>query len=224
MGKLREIKGYVRVTLDKLPDIRTDLVRLDDEWSLRFLKCWWYFVSGVTGIRYIHPTSLLKSLDRFFNSRQENWKQRPCVFCGSAEHKSVDCSKVVSVAEGKKHLSEKRLCFNCTDTRHRAAECRITRSCQKCNGRHHASICDKEHPQLLLTTYEDAVIYPVVVVNVDGIKCRALLETGGGGTYASAVLIKHLGKQPSRTERKRIDMMMCSATQKKERPVNRLQN
>ena len=59
MGKLREIKGYVRVTLDKLPGIRTDLVRLDDEWSLRFLKCWRYFVSGVTGIRYTHPTSLL---------------------------------------------------------------------------------------------------------------------------------------------------------------------
>ena len=37
----------------------------------------------------------VKSRDRFFNSRQEDWKQRPCVYCGSAEHKSVDCSKVV---------------------------------------------------------------------------------------------------------------------------------
>ena len=27
MGKLNEIKGYVRMTLDKLPDIRSDLVR-----------------------------------------------------------------------------------------------------------------------------------------------------------------------------------------------------
>ena len=126
----------------------------------------------------------VKSRDRLFNSRQEDWKQRPCVYCGSAEHKSLDCSKVISVAERKKHLSEKRLCFNCTGTRHRAAECRITRSCQKCNGRHHTSICDKEDPQLLLTTYEDAVIYPVVVVNVDGIKCRALLDTGAGSACA----------------------------------------
>lgn len=54
----------------------------------------------------------VKSQDRFFNSRQEDWKHRPCVYCGSAEHKSVDCNKVVSVAERKKHLSEKRLCFN----------------------------------------------------------------------------------------------------------------
>jgi len=32
MGKLKDIKGYVRLTLDKLPDIRADLVRTDDDW------------------------------------------------------------------------------------------------------------------------------------------------------------------------------------------------
>ena len=34
MKKLKDIiKGYVRLTLDKLPGIRTDLVRLDDNWQ-----------------------------------------------------------------------------------------------------------------------------------------------------------------------------------------------
>ena len=66
----------------------------------------------------------------------------------------------------------------------------------------------------MLTTGEGAVIYPVVVVMVDGIKCRALLDTGAGSSYASAALVKRLGKQPSRTELKRIDMLMCSTTQK----------
>ena len=33
MNKLRDIKGYVRLTLDKLPGIRADLVRLDEEWQ-----------------------------------------------------------------------------------------------------------------------------------------------------------------------------------------------
>ena len=32
MHKLRYIKGYVRLTLDKLLGIRADLVRLIDEW------------------------------------------------------------------------------------------------------------------------------------------------------------------------------------------------
>ena len=30
MKKLKDIKGYVRLTLDKLSGIRADLVRLDD--------------------------------------------------------------------------------------------------------------------------------------------------------------------------------------------------
>ena len=33
MGKIREINGYVRLTLDKLPGIRADLVRIDDDWQ-----------------------------------------------------------------------------------------------------------------------------------------------------------------------------------------------
>ena len=33
MGKLKEINGYVRLTLDKLHGIRADLVRTDDDWQ-----------------------------------------------------------------------------------------------------------------------------------------------------------------------------------------------
>ena len=136
------------------------------------------------------------------------------MYCESSEHKSVNCDKIVGVAVRKKHLSEKKLCFNCTGSRHRAAECRIVRSCQKCNGRHHTSICDRESQQMLLATGQGVVTYPVVVVDVDGIKCRALLDTGAGRSYTSAALINQPRKQPSRMEHKRIDMMMFSTNQK----------
>ena len=33
MNKLKEINGYVRLTLGKLSGIRADLVRLDDNWQ-----------------------------------------------------------------------------------------------------------------------------------------------------------------------------------------------
>ena len=195
MGKIKDINGYVRVTLDKLPGIRADLVRLDDEWQE------WGFPQVLEALRKWCdrnplPSSeqpILKVRDKLYNSRQEEWKPRPCVYCESSGHKSVDCDKIVGVAQRKKHLSEKRLCFNCTGTKHRAAECRIVRSCQKCSGRHHTSICDRESQQMLLATGEGAVIYPVVVVNVNGITCRALLDTGAGSPYASAALIKRLG-------------------------------
>ena len=160
------------------------------------------------------PPKFPKSRDRMFKSRQEDWKTQACIYCESREHKPVDCGKVVGVALQKKYLSEKRLCFNCTGTRHRAAECRIVSGCQKCNGRHPTSICDRDSQQMLLAAGEGAVIYFVMVVDVDGIKCRALLDTDAGSSYASAALIKKLGKQPSRMEHKRIDMMMCSTNQK----------
>ena len=60
---------------------------------------------------------------------------------------------------------------------------------------------------MLLATGKGAVIYPVMVVHVDGIKWWVLLDTG-------AALIKRLGKQASRMEHKRIDMMMCWTNQK----------
>ena len=33
MGKIKEMNGYVRLTLDKLQGIRADLVRNDDSWQ-----------------------------------------------------------------------------------------------------------------------------------------------------------------------------------------------
>ena len=47
MKKLKDIKGYVRLTLDKLPGVRADLIRLDDNWqewnfchSVDYLRRW----------------------------------------------------------------------------------------------------------------------------------------------------------------------------------------
>ena len=45
-----------------------------------------------------------------------------------------------------------------------------------------------------------AVTYPVVVVEVNGIRCRALLDTGAGSSYASAALIERLHIRPRRKE------------------------
>ena len=33
MNKLRDIKEYLRLTLDKVPGISAELVRLDDDWQ-----------------------------------------------------------------------------------------------------------------------------------------------------------------------------------------------
>ena len=41
------------------------------------------------------------------------------------------------------------------------------------------------------------VVYPVVVVEVAGVKCRALRDCGAGSSYASAALLKKSWSQNS---------------------------
>ena len=55
-------------------------------------------------------------------------------------------------------------------------------------------------------------IFPVVVVKVNGVMCRALIDSGAGGSYASANLVAMIDKKPSETKLQRIDMLMGSKT------------
>ena len=53
------------------------------------------------------------------------------------------------------------------------------------------------------------VIYPVVVVEVLGVKCRALLV---GSSYASAALLDRLKIRPHQREVRQVEMMMGVVT------------
>ena len=55
-------------------------------------------------------------------------------------------------------------------------------------------------------------VFPVVVVKINGLKCRALIDSGAGSPYVSAKLIETLKIKPSKTNRQRIDMLMNSKT------------
>ena len=85
-----------------------------------------------------------------------------------------------SMHERKRVLSNKHPCFNCTGTRYKAADCKCRAICQVCQKGHHTSICDTlgEHLMTATSAGKTAVIHPVVVVKVQGVKCRALLDTG----------------------------------------------
>ena len=66
----------------------------------------------------------------------------------------------------------------------------------------------------MLATGEGTVTYPVVVVKVDGVKCRALLDTGAGSSYISTTLATKINKKPILKECRRINMMMRSTNQR----------
>ena len=59
-------------------------------------------------------------------------------------------------------------------------------------------------------------IMPMLTVKVDGITCRALIDTGAGSSYASAKLLDLLKKKPSETKTKRVDMPISSKVTKLE--------
>ena len=58
------------------------------------------------------------------------------------------------------------------------------------------------------------VCHPVVVVEVNGVKCRALLDTGAGSSYTSAELIDRLEACPQRSEIRQIEMMIGTVTKR----------
>ena len=66
----------------------------------------------------------------------------------------------------------------------------------------------------MMAATEGSVIYPVVVVKVNNIPCRALLDTGAGSSYASSALLGKLNLRRIRRETKRIELMMHSTTRK----------
>ena len=226
LKQLDAVNGTVSMTLEKLPNIRGDLVRNDPNWET------WNFIQLTEAIRLWtrrNPVGSNKAEDSnkkqrqnggyHFQTQQIKGKQRrACVYCNAESHRSWECDSVSTMEERRKLLSTKKLCFNCTGPSHRASECRSTMTCKHCNKRHHTSICDglKEFASEPVKTAhkpEDReVIYPVVLVQIDGIKTHALLDTGAGSSYASAKLINTLKKKPKEVKTKRIQMMLGSST------------
>ena len=216
MKNLDYIKGKVAMTLEKLAAIRGDLVRTDPDWET------WDFIKLCEALRQWvkrNPDSGDDNTRKtLFNARREEIRLRGCVYCEDTSHKATQCDKITETSERKKILAEKGLCFNCAMKKHRASECASKTSCQHCKRRHHSSICEQRDQstgktkKLLTDGAAGQGIFPVIVVKVNGVMCRALIDSGAGGSYASAKLIKLIDKKPSETKLQPIDMLMGSRT------------
>ena len=60
------------------------------------------------------------------------------------------------------------------------------------------------------------IVYPIILVDINGIKTYALLDTGAGSSYTSTKLLNLLNKRPKETVAKRIDTMLGLSTTKVE--------
>ena len=103
------------------------------------------------------------------------------------------------------------MCFDCRGPKHRASDCRSNKTCTNCKGKHHTSICEKTS-NILLTTNDNHVTYPLVIIDIEGIKCRAVLDNGTGASYVSPNLIEQINKKLIRKQNKRIEAIISSST------------
>ena len=142
----------------------------------------------------LHPAKRA-SRDAMYNTHENETRLRGCVYCNSADQKPHECTKVTETSERRKIFRQKRLCFNCAGDDHKPTECKSRRTCLYCKRRHHTSICDKGTADNSITATKIGdcpVVYPVVFVEVAGIRCRALLDSGVGSSYGSAFLFNPL--------------------------------
>ena len=243
MDKLASVEGYVRNVLDRLPKIRSDLVRLDKRWKE------WDFLDLVQALReWTERNPVPDSEIKEPNSKQRSFKTNEtsiCVYC-EKKHVSSKCNKVKEISERRIFLSTKKLCFNCTGGGHQARTCPSRNGCAICSRRHHTSICDKPADTgagdngegetgatgaagaagaageggaaepLMCAPNGGAVTHPLVVVRVNGVKCRALMDSGSGTCYASAKLIELAKSKPVEFHNKNIEMLLSSVTKEVE--------
>lgn len=224
----------VSMTLDKLPAIRGDLVHHDPEWEK------WDFSQLSEAIRLWIRRNPVDASQHEREQEQQTVKRNlcpsrinharsdadskprcwPCLYCGE-DHKAAECIKITSVADRRQILLKRHLCFNCTTGNHHAIYCKRRSACQHCHKRHHTSICDMPAQESInkpmpargvaLTTNQIREgLFPVIVIEVNGIKCQALIDSGAGSSYVSAKLIKLLRIEPTDVQTKAIDVLMSS--------------
>ncbi|XP_065668049.1 uncharacterized protein LOC136088288 [Hydra vulgaris] len=245
MQKLQTAQSFVYSLMDKLGPVREILTQNDDgwgEWGLEQLveKLQRYIErnplnstfnssdeqtkgdkknTNVQSRPYEHRSTTFKQYNGSLYDKETRATsgKHGCVYCGLQNHKSEDCTKVLTVARRREILTNKRLCYNCIGYGHSAVNCK-SRGCRKCNKKHHTSICQdrnatmdgnienkKENMGTVLNA--STTIHPTVIAKVNGEKVRIMLDTGAGSSYICTNLITKLKLKPTRKEYKSIEQL-----------------
>ena len=92
LNKLKEVSGYVRMTLDKLSGIHADVLRIDEDWrELIFPQ----LVDTLRKWTVRNPEIIPSSEKGFkdenaYETNDKNNKHRDCVYCEKSGHKVSD--------------------------------------------------------------------------------------------------------------------------------------
>ncbi|XP_028405760.1 uncharacterized protein LOC114528332 [Dendronephthya gigantea] len=220
LGEGDMLKGFVMTTINKLPQVKPDLVRTDEEWKN------WDMGGLIDEIRKwlsrhkVDPGETRKE-GMWFESKGGKSTTPVCTFC-KKDHWGSDCKTVVTLEARKKFFVDNQLCFNCGRRGHRANKCH-SRGCVKCKARHHTSLCDKEDDagNSVFTGYtspvEGQTLPPMIPVNIKGGTLWAYLDSGSSRNFISSETVRKLKLTPVRHETRQI--VTLSGTTKQAFPI-----
>ena len=221
------LKGFVMTTVNKLPQVKPDLVRTDDTWED------WTMAVLIGEIRKwlsrhkVDPGEARKE-GSWFTLKGNGKQLQPgktispiCTFC-KKDHWGGDCKTVVTLEARRKYFYDNELRFNCGKPGHRANKCH-SRGCIKCRARHHTSLCNQENnpENPVFTRYtspvEGQTHPPIVPINVRGTILWAYLDSGSSRNFISSEAIRELKLTPIRHETRQI--VTLSGTTKQSLPI-----
>ena len=134
LGEEAMLKGLVVSTLNKLPQVKPDLVRIDDDWEDWNMK---QLLSALQGwLKRNKTEEVLTKEHENPRKKERNWytqkggeftngkgKGPVCIYC-EGQHWGDQCTSYDSVTKRRQFFVEKRLCFNCGRPGHRESKCR----------------------------------------------------------------------------------------------------
>ena len=117
-----KLHGFVMATLNKLPQVKPDLMRVDENWEdwlmedlIDALQKW---LRRTTQRPALNNTRRLRS--HLFMLKGE--KPTPyCLFCRKQDHWSYSCTVVTELVDRRKFFMDHILCFNCSLTEQSSA-------------------------------------------------------------------------------------------------------
>ncbi|XP_068738985.1 uncharacterized protein [Montipora capricornis] len=225
LGEGEMLKGFVLSTLNKLPQVKPDLVRTDEGWEdwnmeklIDSIQKW--LKRNNAEDNYKDQTETKRKERHYFSQKEPH-----CLFCDQ-KHWGDSCPTYNTIAKGREFFTAKRLCYNCARSGHTGKECR-SRGCYKCKSKHHTSLCDRskgsdtQDPNATLSGYtpsvEEKSLPAIVPLKIRGTTFWAYLDTGSGRNFISKEAAKKLKLNPIRHETRYI--VTVNGTKKQSMPV-----
>ena len=162
MNKLQTAQSAVYTLMDNLGPVREVITQTEDKWEE------WALEQLVEALRKFVDRNPLRAEEKskqqggsgdgrrnaeklMMQGSQRYTNANRCVYCGSTNHSSVNCTKVLTVAARRDLIRRKNLCYNCLGNNHlvsasRSRPCKTlsrSRPCKNCGQRHHTSLCER---------------------------------------------------------------------------------